>query len=325
MAPPQHGNKNPMFDQTPTSWSAFRQRVLAITVGLIGLLIIGLVIYGPWFRIQTVTIKGTHDLNPASVKKVTETYLQGTHWGIIPNANLWLLPRRQLATYLEEKIRQRLSIEQVVITKHFRHGVEVTITERTPVATWSTTTAKGIIDRNGVIITLTDQSQTMPLLVDQGDKPFTIGQTVLTGPVVSSVQQLHQAFQTAQLPVDRFIIPVPTCPTVIVEPTNANTAPTSNTNSDEVNTNSDLTNSMDTNTSEIVPGPQVERTNCNLADLAKNSQEIHAQLKNGPLVMFDRHENLTTAVNTVKRLITDKNNAGAVYIDVRFQERVYIK
>ncbi len=332
--PPQHGAINPLRPDT-SELDSFRGRILWSAVSILALGVLAYAVYGPWFSVRTVTISGTRELNPVSVQAVTERYLDLWRAGLVPNRNLWLLSRRALSDALAKKIQTRLSIEEVRIVKKNRHDLEVVIIERSPVALWTSGDSRGTIDRTGVIITTVNDLAGLPTIVDSGLKPFSVGDQVLTEPVMVGWKILNDAFVGSAIEIEQYRIPVPTCPTKIITPEvprNINQAveqnpPISglNLNSGEpttVNTNATNTNAeVNTNSQD----PIVVQTDCDTAALAKASQEIHAKLKDGPLVLFDRHQNLELAVRTVKRLISDSANSGATYIDIRFQERVYIK
>lgn len=334
VGPPQHGSANPMFTAT-RELSAFRWRIVMITLGLLTIGLLGYAVYGPWFTVRNIFVSGTHEINPASLKQVTAAELKQWRWGIIPQENLWLLSRQHVSSILFNKIRQRLSIEQVKVIKRNRHDLEIAVVERTPIAVWKTNQSQGSIDRTGVIINTLADTGGLPIILDQGNKSWSVDQQVLTEPVMKAFITLHDAFTTLGFTVENYQIPVPTCPTKVVDPGDQNTNSTKT--SENTNSNSSISsninekvvinnvNTSPTNGNTNISGPIVVQTECDVAALAKASQEIHVKLKDGPLVLFDRHQDLKLAVETVKRLLTDQVNAGATYIDIRFQERVYIK
>ncbi len=330
--PPQHGTTQTRRDESE-NLTSFRLRIISVTAGILAFGVLGYAIYGPWFAVRSVRVTGTRELAPQSVKAVTEYYLRGWRFGLVPNDNLWLLSRRRLADHIAEKIRTRLSIEEVRVVKKNRHDLEVVIVERSPIAVWAAGDHRGSIDRTGIIINTVESTDGLPVLVDSGAKSFAIGDQVFTDQAMRGWIILNDAFKASSLSVENYLIPVPTCPTKIVEPTdqgtntnrgsvvNGNTNTETNANeSDELATiNGVINDNVNTSVPMVVP------TDCDLVALAKASQEIHAKLKDGPLVLFDRHQDLALAVQTVQRLIANPDNNGASYIDIRFQERVYIK
>lgn len=329
VAPPQHGAPNPMFSAS-AELRNFRWRIIGITLGIMALGLLAYAVYGPWFVVRNITISGTREINPVSLKRVAEQEVDRWRWGILPQRNLWLLSRRSLSNALEKKIRERVSVEEVRVVKKNRHDMEIVVVERSPVALWKTDLAQGTVDRTGIIINTVSTQLNLPTIIDQGNKSWKIGQQVLTEPVMQGFTILNETFVSLGIPVEYYQIPVPTCPTEIIQPTNTNQSNlTEGTNPDN-NGNVSQTNASDTNSAVTTVNdntnqPTVVRTNCDIVALAKASQEIHVKLKDGPLVLFDRHQDLKLAVQTVKRLLADKANAGATYIDIRFQERVYIK
>ena len=68
-----------------------------------------------------------------------------------------------------------------------------------------------------------------------------------------------------------------------------------------------------------------ESVPCDIEALRLQRPEIDVKIKDGPLVKFDRYTDLKQAVSTLQRVIAEKEATGAQIIDIRFQERVYIK
>lgn len=340
--PPQHGTKNMSRDDRADSLQTFRSTILSVTAVILFLGVAVYAMYGPWFSVRTVTVTGTREVSAASVKAAAEHYLDEWRYGFLPNKNLWLLSRRYLAEKLETRIRERISIEEVRIHKKNRHDLEIVVVERTPVAVWVSGDSRGTVDRTGVLISVEVGETVLPKIVDSGIRPFSSGQQVLTEPVMNGWKILNDAFAASTLVVEEYRIPVPTCPTKIITPEEqeqaiTNSAIESQTNSQRNQNSSEPVEILNKNTAIPLNGnlngneninavkPLVVQTECDIAALSKASQEIHVKLQDGPLVLFDRHQDLALAVRTVQRLVSEKSNAGATYIDIRFQERVYIK
>ena len=64
---------------------------------------------------------------------------------------------------------------------------------------------------------------------------------------------------------------------------------------------------------------------CQPDQLALASPEIHVQIEGGPRVLFDRHQNIAIAVQTLRRIMTTEATRGAKVVDVRFEGRAYIQ
>lgn len=313
-----HRSDNPLFrTESSADLPHFRLGVLMAT-GLV-LLVIGAggLAYGPWYRISRVTITGTRVINPASLRQASEQYLATRRWLVLPNRTLWVLSGHGLAQHLQRLIQRRLSIESVIVTKLWPAAITVTVAERTPVATWTNGTLFGTVDRHGVIIDTENQPvANLPLITDQNQQTFAVDTSVVKDEVISKMQELDRELAAGQLAVQTYLIPVPVCPVVV---------PTANTN-----TAAPVTGSMNTNTNIPYPNPTVTNVNqaplaipCDINNLRFNSQEIHVQLKDGPQVYFDRHQDLHQAVLTLKRVLSQPNQAALHVIDVRFGERVY--
>lgn len=328
-----HRSENPMFSEAaPAELKKFRRNVLSV-VGLIAVMLGGgLAVYGPWLTITEVTVGGTRVLNPHSIKAVTDDYLQGQQWFVVPRRNLWLVSGKSLGEYLVKKISRRLSIESVSVTKRYPHRLDLQITERTPIFDWSNGQSLGSLDRQGVLIELRPTPDPgLDVVRDELATPIQPDQHLVAPEVVAKIVELQTLLSQARLTVKEFIIPLPTCPIplppeeTLTTQSNTNNAnsPVSNNN---LNTNTPMMNSNQdvTNTGNINDAPPVIPP-CDLVLLRLHSQELHVQLKDGPRVLFDRHENLTHAVSTLQRLLSQPANAHVTYIDIRFEERVFIK
>jgi hypothetical protein len=101
------------------------------------------------------------------------------------------------------------------------------------------------------------------------------------------------------------------------EEINANSNVNKNTRvNSNVNNNGNINNANNA-VNEAVP--------CDIEALQLQRPEIDVKIKDGPLVKFDRYTDLNQAVSTLQRVIAEKEATGAQIIDIRFQERVYIK
>lgn len=323
-----HRSDNPMFVDE-REWSLFRTKVFTWTGVSLAILALGYAIYGPLLRITSVTITGTRLIQPESLKRVTEAYLDERRWLVFPKRTLWLLSSHGLEQHLESSIRRRISIEGVTVTKQRPHGITVTVAERTPVATWTNGVSFGSIDRQGKIIELrTDADATLPKITDENGQTFTTDSSVVKQVVIGAVVALAGYMRQANITVDTYLIPKPVCPEpVVVVDTNTNTGAT--------NANLNINNSKPTNSSTntnitIINGNRTTNTSpqtnpCDVQDLRYSSQEVHAKLQNGPRVLFDRHGDIQQAVAALQRVLSERSDKQYTSIDVRFGDRVYVK
>ncbi len=326
----EHRSNNPLFPKPDEQQMAsFRANVLWSFLGVLVIIGVGMAVYGPWLRVQAVTIKGTQALDPKSVKIVTNNLLDQRRWLVLPNRNTWVLSSRWLQDELQKQISQKLSIEGVVVQKEYPHSLTVTVRERIAAWRWSSAGQVGIVDLHGIVMSLpTTSDAALPLVVDQGNPLLSIDRGVVREEVVQALNTINQSILRHNIKVTKYIIPEPTCPTVLA-PQPTTTFP-SNTNSANVNslptnqnTNLAIINASvsnvngDTNTSESPP--------CDLAQLHYNSQEIHLELDKGPQVYFDRHQNLEQAVQTLVAVLAHPTAPITKYIDLRFGQRVYIQ
>lgn len=319
-----HASANPLFQKEDEGeWSTFRQRVLISTGVTLVVAAIGFLIYGPLFQITSVSITNTRLVTPDSVQRVANEYLNGQRFLVFPNRTMWVLSSQGLEHYLQAAIAKRLSIESVVVTKERPHHLTIAINERTPVANWTDGTKIGTVDRQGVIIELRSEAEApFPTILDENHVTFGVDSSVVKREVMTAVTTLAGELQAANFDVQDFLIPVPVCPTPIETTTNTN-ASTTNTNASSTSTNTSNTNAelqnANTNTSEPVIIP------CDVQELRYSSPEIHIQLKDGPRVLFDRHNDLQEAVNALQRVMSQPGAQSYKQVDVRFGDRVYVK
>ncbi len=311
---------NPLFTEE-AQWVNFRSRVFTYT-GLTFLLIaLGYVLYGPWFSIRTIPITGTRLLDPASVERVTRAYLKEQRWLILPQRTLWTLSTKQLKKILQQKINERISIEDIAIVKKYPHTLAIKITERTPVAIWTNGPQFGSIDKQGKIIEIRTQLDTaLPTIHDVNGNMFAVDSSVVKQDVITAIKTIAGEMKQANITVSEYLIPVPSCLQTLPPSIDANANSSSTTQPSLINTNS----SSQAKTTNISEPPALSPA-CDLMTLRFNSHEIHAQLPEGPKVFFDRQGDLHSAVQALKRVLSERQNKVYTTIDVRFGERVYIQ
>lgn len=330
--PIRHQSANPIFQSEEQAvYHQFRTTVLRATGFVLLAILIGAWLYGPWFRITEIQVSGTRLIVPSTVQSAAQRYIDRQRWLILPNRNMMVLSKKGLARDLTDRIRKRISIEGIDIVKTYRHTVRVLVRERTPVLLWSSGETKGTVDRSGVVIEIppsTDAS-TLVSVRDEAKLPMPVDASVVKQEVVSKLVELAGNMASAHIEVETYLVPQPTCPIPVipVPDVNANiNISVNNTNTSVLNANlnhtATITNVANGNfgipdTSNIIP--------CDPEALRRDSQELHVQLVKGPVVYFDRHENLSHAVQTLKELLGNADNMRASYIDLRFEERAYIK
>ncbi len=319
----RHQSANPMFEGTP-DWSAFRTRVFGYTALGLALTALGFLIYGPWFAIRQVTVSGTRLLNPKSIQQAAEKYLDGQRWLVLPNRTIWILSSPGLSQTLEKQIRRRISVEKVTVEKKAPHDLHIIVAERTPVAIWTNGTSFGSVDKQGKIIEMRTALDASLLTVrDENQTIFSVDSSVVKQEVMSSLQTLAGYLKPANIEVTEYLIPVTVCPTPIVPAVNANTTATStNVNSSVSNKNINIQKSiLNQNVNQSLP----VTLPCDREALRYSSQELHARLKDGPRVLFDRHGDLKQAVQALQRVLSERANKVYKTIDVRFGDRVYVQ
>lgn len=327
---PVHAIQNPNFVASHDELRRFRRTVLSWTAGCLLVAAAAGAVYGPWWQVRRVVIKGTVALNPRSIGQVAQAHLDGMAWLIIPRRNMALYRPDHLASYLRKKIEERIAVDGVSVALSDRKTAVITITERRPLFRWDNGQGSvGVIDKEGIIVSLAGPEDTkLPLVANLNGGTVAVKASVIDQRVIQALSAIQQALVAQHFSVDKFIIPVAACPIepeVIPNPviTNTNAAAVANTNvSNNTNQAGEPTNE-NINVSRMI---NVNRPPCDLKKLQFTSQEVHVKLANGPEVYFDRHQNIQTAVQTLNRVLRESGeNMRATYIDVRFQDRVYIK
>lgn len=296
-----HQAANPLFAASERSHE-FRRRVLGSTAGICFLLALGLLIEGPWWRINSVTVAGVREIDPKSVQHVTEQYVMGRRLLVIPNQNLFLFSTAHAASWLREKIEQRISVESVTVQKIPPHGLHVTITERTPAAYARSEDQTVVLDRTGKIIEVAKAlDPNLPVIDEAIGQP--VGQSVFSPAVMQSILKLHELLRSASIVIVSWKLPIVTCPVY------ENPQPPTDSRNTNLNANIRLN-----------PFSQT----CNDQALKRTRPEIHVQIKDGPEARFDRFQDLAAAVQRVRRILAQPDPPNE-YIDVRFGDRVFVK
>jgi hypothetical protein len=298
-----------------------RRWVLTSLLIAAGVGAVGFAAYGPWWRITSIHISGTRLIEPASVTRVTNRYLDQYRWLILPNRTSWVLSSHGLEQHLTSVIRQRISVESVVVTKQKPHGLTIAIAERVPVAIWTNGSTFGSIDRHGVIIeSRAGTDATLPTIADENAASFTVDSSVVKQEVVSAIATLQGELSRAHIAVQQYIIPKVTCLEPVTVPSNTNSAATNTNQATNRNVNDSTTSNVSANTNT-----QTITTPCDAQALRYSSQEIHVQLTDGPRVLFDRQNDIPKAVATLQRVLTQAEAKSYQSIDVRFGDRVFVK
>lgn len=316
-------HRTPSIQKIDGEQAAHIRRTVLGTLGVIVVVtLIGFVVYGPMFRITVVQVTGTQMIQPKSIQAATENYLHRTRWLFLPNRTLWILSARGLESYLQKLIQQRLSIEGLNVTKQRPNTITITITERSPIATWTDGAKFGAIDRHGVIIEKrTAAASDLLIIHDLNSQPFPVDSSVVKQLVMEAITTLRGDLELARIDVQEYQIPVPVCPVTTPVVTNTNTALNTNT-AKSANNNTNVAN---TNSNVTEPTPMVVMPPCDLQALRYSSQEIYVKLKEGPIAYFDRQNDLGQAVQTLQRVLTQPNAKSYTTIDVRFGDRVFVK
>lgn len=122
--------------QATTSWKRAEyprtaQRPLRNKISMIALPLVcaawaGVLIFHPYFRIRTIDVIGTSNINPATLQESAATALGRMRWRIIPHNNFFLFDRARLETVLKTKF----PIESIAITRTFPDTIHLTVAER---------------------------------------------------------------------------------------------------------------------------------------------------------------------------------------------------
>lgn len=325
-ARPTHRGQNPLFRPPENqSTSAWRSRIISITVGVIGAVVVGLAIYGPWFTITDVSVAGTRQLDQASLERVVTHYLSDWRWLIVPNQSRLLFSRGHLETFLRTEIGKRLSIERVTADADWSGRLTITVAERIPVATWTIDGAAWLVDRSGIIIEHDSGTETAALarLTGAPDSQPEPGAEIVSPEALADAVVAWDELQLAAIDVDVLEFPQIICP----EPPPVSTA-NGNVNS-EIITNQSTTSgnaNTETNEEEVVTVNAVPAEPlCDQASVNRTRPEIHARLSSNLVIYINRFIDIRAAVQASRRILANPNYRPVEYIDARFGERVFIR
>lgn len=325
-----HGSTNPMFISSGERLAALR----SIAVWTLSTVAIGAAIgawaYGPYFHISSVTVDGTKVVRSESVRAWVEHDIHRLRWLIIPQDHSILLSTKSLSGRLHYEINKRLSVESVTVTTPDRHSLAVTIVERQAVLVWASGDQRTTLDKHGVVIgplTLTE-SAPYPLVEDQTKLPTPTDATIASPDLVKGFTTLSEEAKNIGLTVDRFILPVPRC-VLSNANSNANIPVTNSENTNSVNANiknSNLNGNSNSNQNgNTNSGVDLTIGTCQNATARLNASDIWLQVSKGPVIYFDRHQDLRQAMDAVRRAYEDPKNRTVRYIDARFPGRLYIQ
>jgi cell division septal protein FtsQ len=135
---------------------------------------------GNAFRIEQVTVLGTH--NDALIRSIQRMGIQGQ--------NIFLLN----VPVMDDRITTSPLVDSVVLSKQLPNQLIVTVTERTPFLLWRTPRGLFSIDRKGVVISAVDPGSevaTMATVVDMSQQEAQ--KIAKTYPVIQPGAQLNQA------------------------------------------------------------------------------------------------------------------------------------
>ncbi len=162
---------NPLFPKKPRrvhlGWLAVLSLVAAVVVtGLSAL------IYGPWFRIETVTVQGTVTLNPNDISALAKQDLEGNHFLILPKSHRWF--------YSEDKLEQRLNenfLLDSVEVKQKRGELNISITEDVSMLALVSGDQIYLLNRQGKIIRAANENEAVTVQIRLGSEPQAEGPT----------------------------------------------------------------------------------------------------------------------------------------------------
>ncbi len=315
---PVHASHNPLFTDGSEA-AATRQLIYLWTAGVLVVLAALWWVFGPWSRITSVQVRGTVFVTASSVHDATEYELSQRRFGVFPGRQRVFFSRGSLATRLKARIERRISIRGVQVDWVDRRTISVTVQERLPLGMWSNGTQSGWIDAEGKIVSLDAAPENLHLwpIEDEGALPFVVNDQVVDPGVVTAISTLHDQFILRHIDIATYILPLPQCieSPVVTEEVTTNTNVNVNGNGLRNMNATDNTNSASKAPTEIP---------CQAESLRLQRPEIQVQVKDGPLVRFDRYTNLVSAVSALERLLAEEAYGKAKTIDLRFGERAFI-
>lgn len=172
--------QNPYFERQKKQHKRWPYLLAILIAGLL----IYLIFYNPWFRIDHVNVEGTKYIDTSLVESEISSYLDKNRWLVLPGNNRWIFSEDRLTEHLVKKF-----VFESTEIKLKKKTLSVTVTERVSKMIWATSEQQYLIDLAGTIIrTITPEEQEtyadLPKIHDLENKPVSLGQTVMSDSVV---------------------------------------------------------------------------------------------------------------------------------------------
>lgn len=316
-----HQVEHPVKFADANRWRTFRKWTITTSIITIIAAGSGFLVYGPFYDINKIEVRGTVKLDAASIKRTAEKQIRSYAYLIWPRRNIKFFPTNEFTNWLSKKIRGRLSIEDLKIARDIpQRTLIINITERTPIFLWSSNNRLATVDRNGVVIeTATPGNPVLTKVIDERLGQLVVDSSVVKPSELTDLIKLKDLLTSRQLTIENFVVPLPKClPVSDLAITVINESDKTALNVNETAVDTNINTNLNINSrpmGNLEPCPTDNRI----------GPEINFKLVDGPKIMVDRQTDLQRAIKTLVELLKDPKNWKAEYIDLRFIDQVFIK
>jgi cell division septal protein FtsQ len=173
--------KNPYFKSTPSQGKVkIRWGVLIFWLILIGGAVYFFA-YSSFFNISDIIVEGTKSVNPDEVKAIAENYQS-------QEDNLFKYPVEKVEQDIAQKF---LLVDKVNVTRGVPKTIKIEVVEREGFLIWQTNGKNYLVDKKGIVFKETEDTFSLPQVVDEQNRPITLGEKILTQNFIKFINSIN--------------------------------------------------------------------------------------------------------------------------------------
>lgn len=281
---------------------------------------VSLLLYLPYFKIDQVTYFGLKIIKQQEVEDlINNEFLKSKSW--IPKNNYFLVRERKIAEFIKNKY----SINSVVVSKNFPNEIQIQIEEKISAAVFDNGSGYYMIDENGVVIKklivnsnreISTSSSTTSTAVYTTNTPsnLTIStSTTKTTTTTTTTTEISKSEPSRTPDVELILNEVGKFPILFSNQTKEVTEGDKIFNSETIRGFIDFYNGLE-------KGRVVK---FRYAEIGQAEAGITIYLEKPWKVRFQPTNDIQNQLNNLQIIL--KNNQPTEYIDLRFGERIYWK
>lgn len=140
--------------------------------------------YSSFFNISEIIVEGTETVGNDEIIEIAEEYKGDQD-------NLFKYPVSELEQEITDKFKQ---IDEVNVTRGVPKTIKIEIVERQGLLIWQTQEKNYIVDKRGVIYRETDDTFSLPVILDTQDKEVNLGDKILTTKFLDLISKINKNF-----------------------------------------------------------------------------------------------------------------------------------